>query len=153
MAEDKKEEQKQDDKLDLKKVVEGKDERKEEAPAKEEAPKEEKVEAKPEAPKKINLIYDALLLHSAGKEINEDNVKKVAEATGASVDEAQIKSLVAALDGVDINDAISKAAVAPTAVAVAGGEAASEEKKEEKSAEEMEKKAEEAAEGLSSLFG
>ncbi|MAH43336.1 50S ribosomal protein P1 [archaeon] len=104
----------------------------------------------------MNLIYDALLLHSAGQEINEANVKKVADATGASVDEAQIKALVAALDGVDITDAISKAAVAGPVAAPAGGDAASDagaEKKEEKSAEEVEKKAEEAAEGLSSLFG
>ena len=140
----KEEEAKKDDSLDLKKVAEG--------DAKEE-PKQE--EAAP-APKKINLIYDALLLHSAGQEINEANVKKVADATGASVDEAQIKALVAALDGVDITDAISKAAVAGPVAAPAGGDAASDagaEKKEEKSAEEVEKKAEEAAEGLSSLFG
>ena len=98
----------------------------------------------------MNLVYGALLLHSAGKEINEDNVKKVAEATGEKIEEAQVKALVAALEGVNIKDVISKAAM-PVATPVAVAEK-KEEKKEEKP-EEKEKKAESAAEGLSALFG
>ena len=58
----------------------------------------------------MNLVYGALLLWSAGKEISEENVKKIATATGTHVEEAQIKALVSALDGVDIKQAIEKAA-------------------------------------------
>ena len=101
----------------------------------------------------MNMIYAALLLHSAKKEISEANLKKVTEATGEKVEEAQVKAMVAALDGVNIDEAITKAAM-PVAVAAAPAVAseAKAEKKEEK-AEDTEKKAEEAAAGLSSLFG
>ena len=101
----------------------------------------------------MNLVYGALLLWSAGKEISEENVKKIATATGTHVEEAQIKALVSALDGVDIKQAIEKAAmpVAVAAAPVAAGAIA--EKKAEESEEDKEKKAEEAAEGLSALFG
>jgi large subunit ribosomal protein L12 len=98
----------------------------------------------------MNLVYGALLLHSAGKEINEESVKKIAEATGEKVEESQVKALIAALDGVNIEDVISKAAMPVAAPAAAAAPA--EEKKEEKP-EEKEKKAEEAAEGLGALFG
>jgi large subunit ribosomal protein L12 len=102
----------------------------------------------------MNYIYSALLLHSAKKEISEANVKKIISAI-EQPDDAKIKALVAALDGVNIEDVISKAAM-PVAVAspAAGPAVAAAEKKEEgPSEEEQEKKAEEAAAGLSSLFG
>jgi len=99
----------------------------------------------------MNLIYGALLLHSAKKEINEDNLKKIVDAVGEKVDVSQIKALVAALEGVNIDETIKKA-VMPVATAVAPSEEKKEEKKEEKE-EDKGKKAEEAAEGLSSLFG
>ncbi len=101
----------------------------------------------------MNYIYSALLLHSAGKEVNEHNVRKVVSATGEEPDDSKIKALCAALDGVDIADVISKAAM-PVAVAAAPAAAAqAEAKKEGPSEEELEKKAEEAAGGLASLFG
>ena len=80
-----------------------------------------------------------MLLHSAGQKVNETNLKKVIEAAGAKVDEAKIKALVAALEGVNIDEVISKAAM-PVAVATpaAGGEVTpkeGEEKKEEESQE------------------
>ena len=100
----------------------------------------------------MNLIYGALLLWSAGKEISEENVKKIATATGTHVEEAQIKALVSALDGVDIKQAIEKAAI-PVAVAAAPVSAGPFAEKAEESEEDKEKKAEEAAEGLSALFG
>ena len=99
----------------------------------------------------MNYVYSALLLHSAGKEVNEENVKKIVGAV-ETPDEAKVKALVAALDGVDIADVISKAAMPTAAVAVAAP-AQSAEKKEGPSEEELEKKAEEAAGGLASLFG
>ncbi len=102
----------------------------------------------------MEYVYAALLLHAAGKEINEENIKKVIEAAGIQPDDARIKALVSALEGVDIEEAISQAAmpVAAAPVAAAGAAPAAEEKKEEKS-EEEEKKEEEAAAGLASLFG
>ncbi len=99
----------------------------------------------------MNLVYGALLLHSAGKPVTEDSIKKVAEATGEHVDGALVKALVAALEGVNIDDIKSKAAM-PVAVA-ATPVMQQAEKKEEVSEEEKEKKAEEAAEGLGALFG
>ncbi len=70
----------------------------------------------------MEYIYAALLLHKAGKEIKEDNVKAVLTASGIAVDDARIKALVAALDGVNIEEAISKTTVLveeTTAVAAA----------------------------------
>ncbi|MBU5678471.1 MAG: 50S ribosomal protein L12 [Candidatus Aenigmatarchaeota archaeon] len=99
----------------------------------------------------MNMIYAALLLHSAKKEINEENLKKIAKAIEENVDEAQIKALVAALEGVNIDEAI-RGANFPVATSVTATQTA-EEKKEEKKEEETEKKAEEAAAALSSLFG
>ena len=100
----------------------------------------------------MNLIYGALLLHSAGKPVTEEGIKKVADAVGEKVEEAQIKALTAALEGVNIADVISKAAM-PVAVATPTASAPVETKKEEVSEEEKEKKAEDAAAGLSALFG
>ncbi|MBW2963424.1 50S ribosomal protein P1 [Candidatus Woesearchaeota archaeon] len=104
----------------------------------------------------MEYIYAAMLLHKAGKEINEDAVKKVLEAAGVAVDEARVKALVAALQGVNIEEAVKKAAVAPVAAAPAAGGDSGEAKKEEKkgpSPEEEKKKEEEAAAGLGALFG
>ncbi|RLI76172.1 50S ribosomal protein P1 [Archaeoglobales archaeon] len=105
----------------------------------------------------MEYVYAALLLHSAGKDISEESVKAILEAAGVEVDNARVKALVAALDGIDIEEAISKAAItAPVAAAVptevAPAEAV-EEKKEEEEEEEEEKKEEEAIEGLGALFG
>jgi len=66
----------------------------------------------------MEYIYAAMLLHKAGKKITEDAVKSVLHAAGVKAEEARVKALVAALEGVDIDDAIKKAAVAaPVAVA------------------------------------
>lgn len=102
----------------------------------------------------MELIYAAMLLHKAGKEINEANVKKVIEAAGISKDDAQIKALVSALDGVDIEKAIKEAAMPVAAPASApAGETKKEEKKEEKSAEDKKEDEAKAVAGLGALFG
>ncbi|MBW2996426.1 50S ribosomal protein P1 [Candidatus Woesearchaeota archaeon] len=107
----------------------------------------------------MEYVYAAMLLHKAGQKVDEASVKKVLEAAGVQPDEARIKALVASLEGVNIDEAIEKAAVAPVAAAPApaeGGEAKAEggEKKEKKkSAEEEKKSEEEAAAGLGALFG
>ena len=94
-------------------------------------------------------VYAALLLHSSKQPINEENLKKVLSSAGSAVDETKLKALVASLDGVNIDEAISQAAVAVAAVAApAAGPA-----KKEAPAEDEGKKAEEAAAGLSALFG
>ena len=100
----------------------------------------------------MNYVYAALLLHSAGKEIDEEHVKKVVTSTGEHADEAKVKALVAALDGVDIADVVSRAAMPTAAVAVAAAPVAAV-KDEGPSEAELGKKAEEAAGGLASLFG
>ena len=58
----------------------------------------------------MEYIYAALLLHKAGKKIDENGVKAVLTAAGVAADESRIKALIAALDGVNIEEAISKAA-------------------------------------------
>lgn len=103
----------------------------------------------------MELIYAAMLLHKAGKDINESNVKKVIEAAGIKKDDAQIKALVSALDGVDIEKTIKEAAM-PVAAPVAAAptsEGKKEEKKEEKSEEEKKEEEAKATAGLGALFG
>jgi len=91
-------------------------------------------------------IYAALLLHKAGKEVNEENLKSVVAAAGGTADESQIKSLVASLKGVDIDAELASASL----VSAPASPSAHADKKEEKPKEE---KKEAAAEGLSALFG
>ncbi len=103
----------------------------------------------------MEYVYSAMLLHSAGQKITEENVKKVLTAAGAKPDNARIKALVASLDGVNIEEAIKTAAVpvAAAAAPVQAAEAPAEEKKEEKKKEKKEEVSEEeAAAGLSALF-
>ncbi len=99
----------------------------------------------------MEYTYAALLLHKLGKEVSEENVKKVVVAAGADVDESKVKSLVASLNGVDIakelENAGSVAVAAPTGGSAPTGEAPKEE------AKPKEEKKEAAAEGLSALFG
>ena len=98
----------------------------------------------------MELIYAALLIHKSGNEVNEESIKKVLTAAGAKVDDTKIKALVAALDGVDIEQAIKEAAVVSSAPATAEAPAA-EEKKEEKKDEKKDDA--QAAAGLGALFG
>ena len=60
----------------------------------------------------MEYIYAAMLIHKAGKKIDEETLKKVLTAAGVTVDDARVKATVAALEGVNIDEAISKAAVA-----------------------------------------
>jgi len=100
-------------------------------------------------------IYAGLLLHRAGKKITEESLKKVLEAAGVKVDEARVKALVSTLEGVNIDEAVKKAAMPIAAPAASGGEADAKagEKKEEKKPEEEKKTQEAAAAGLGALFG
>lgn len=100
----------------------------------------------------MEYVYSAMLLHSAKKEITEGSVKKVLEAAGMTPDEGKVKSMVASLKEVNIEDAIQKAAVSMTASA-APAAAGAHEAKAEKKPEDDKKTEEEAAAGLGSLFG
>ncbi len=105
-------------------------------------------------------IYAAMLLHKAGKQINEETVTAVLTAAGLTVDPVQVKALVASLSEVNIDEAI-KAAPAMMAGPVAAPAAGAEEKKpaaaapedKKKKAEEEKAKEEAALEGLGALFG
>jgi len=107
----------------------------------------------------MEYIYAALLLHKAGKPVKEESVKAVLTAAGIAVDDARVKALVAALDGVNIEEAISKAAAAPVAVAAApaaahpGAPAASAGAAKEESKEEKKEEEESGMAGLGALFG
>src|SRR5579875_2854848 len=95
-------------------------------------------------------IYASLLLHAGGKEISEDNLKKVVEAAGIEPDMAQIKAVAAALKGVNIDEVIKQGlSVAPAAQPQPQPQGKVEEKREEKKEEEEEV----SAEGLGALFG
>ena len=105
----------------------------------------------------MEYVYAALMLHKLKKDITEENVTSIVKASGSEVNEAKVKSLVASLADVDIEDAIKAApvavAAAPAAAAAAPAEGG-EGKKAEKKDEAATGKSEEAAmEGLSSLFG
>ena len=95
----------------------------------------------------MEYVYGAMVLHASGKKVDEAGLVNVLKAAGAQVDEARAKALVAALEGVNIDEAIKSAAVPVAAAAPAAPKA--EEKKEVKE----EKKEEEALSGLSALFG
>lgn len=104
----------------------------------------------------MEYVYAALLLHKLQKDVSEENLTSVVKASGAEVNEAQVKSLVAALADVNIDEAVKAApvavaAAAAPAAAAEGGDAPAAEAKEEK--KDDGKSEEQAMEGLSSLFG
>jgi large subunit ribosomal protein L12 len=108
----------------------------------------------------MEYVYSALILHATGKEVTEEGVTNVLNAAGATINEARVKALIAALDGVDIDDAIAKATFAPAAVSAPPAapaekkeEVEAEEKEEEEKEKEKEEEEETGMEGLGALFG
>jgi large subunit ribosomal protein L12 len=106
----------------------------------------------------MEYVYAAMLLHKAGKEINEENLTQVLTAAGINADTTRIKALVASLADVNIEEAIKSAptmmAAPATAPATAAPAAEAKPKEEKKKKEEEDKAKEEAAlEGLGALFG
>ncbi len=104
----------------------------------------------------MEYVYAALLLHKLKKDVNEENISSVVKASGTDVNEAQVKSLVAALADVNIDDAVKAAPVAVAAAAPAAdapADAAGGDTKKEKAPKDDGKTEEAAMEGLSSLFG
>ena len=103
----------------------------------------------------MEYVYAALMLHKLQKEVTEENVTSVVKATGAEVNEAQVKALVASLADVNIEEAIKAApvAIAAAPAVAADAPAGGDEKKEAKAEPPSEKQEEQAMEGLASLFG
>ena len=103
----------------------------------------------------MEYVYAALLLHSSGKDVSEEGIKTILSAAGVAPDEVRIKALVSALEGVDIEDVLSKVpsvavAAAPAAAAPAAAAAAP---AAEEAEEEKEEAEESGIEGLGALFG
>ena len=114
----------------------------------------------------MEYVYAALILNETGEEINEDNLTGVLEAAGVDVEESRVKALVAALEDVDIDEAVEQAAAVPAGGAAGGAaaggaeaegaeEAETEEAAEEAEAEEEPEEEDEdvSGEGLGDLFG
>ncbi|MFC6757594.1 MULTISPECIES: 50S ribosomal protein P1 [Haloarcula] len=111
----------------------------------------------------MEYVYAALILNESGEEINEDNLTDVLESAGVSVEESRVKALVAALEDVDIEEAVEQAAAAPVAAggaaapAEGGDEADHDEPSEEEVAEAEEEDDDDDdeadGEGLGELFG
>ena len=113
----------------------------------------------------MEYVYAALILNESGDEINEENLTNVLDAAGVDVEQSRVKALVAALEDVDIEEAVAEATAVPAAGAAAGGAAAGaeaaddgdDEEAEEAEAEEEEEDDDEddgdAGEGLGELFG
>ena len=111
----------------------------------------------------MEYVYAALILHETGEELNEDNLTAVLESAGADVEESRVKALVAALEDVDIEEAVAEAAAVPAGGASGGSaggddtEDDTEDEAEEAEAEEDEEDDEDdggdGGEGLGELFG
>ncbi|MFB6253185.1 MAG: 50S ribosomal protein P1 [Halobacteriaceae archaeon] len=112
----------------------------------------------------MEYVYAALILHESGEEINENNLTEVLEAAGVSVEESRVKALVAALEDVDIDEAVEQAGAVPAGGVGGGGgtpevtEETEEETEEEAAEEAEEEEGEEeeedvSGEGLGDLFG
>ncbi|MGA2198945.1 MAG: 50S ribosomal protein P1 [Nitrososphaerales archaeon] len=99
-----------------------------------------------------SYMYAALLLHKAGKPVNEDNLTSVVKAAGVEVDQVKVKALASALSEINIDETLKSASAMAVAAPAAAAPAAGAAKAEEKPKEE-EKKEEEALAGLASLFG
>ena len=113
----------------------------------------------------MEYVYAALILNESGEELNEENITGVLEAAGVDVEESRVKALVAALEDVDIEEAVEQAAAAPAAAPAASGSAdeaeADEGDDEEEEADEAaeaedagdDEDEEPSGEGLGDLFG
>ena len=102
----------------------------------------------------MELVYAALTLSEAGKEINEDNLQDIVDAAGLDVEDSEISALVAALEDVDIQEAMETAVAGGAAPAPSGGddEAEESEDEEEEAEDEDEGDEDDAAEGLGNMF-
>ena len=109
----------------------------------------------------MEYVYAAMLLHKAGKPIDEKGLTEVLTAAGINADPIKVKALVASLAEVNIDEAIKSspammmpaAAAAPAATASTAPTAAKPGEEKKKKEEEEKKREEAAVEGLGALFG
>ncbi len=111
----------------------------------------------------MEYVYAALILNESGEELNEENLTNVLDAAGVDVEESRVKALVAALEDVDIDEAVEQAAAVPAGGAATGGAAGGDEGGDDEGGEEEAEAAEEeedddededaGGEGLGELFG
>ena len=105
----------------------------------------------------MEYLHAAILLHKAGKPVDEKSLAKVLTAAGVKADPVRVKALVASLAEVNIEEALKSAPAfmpaAPAAPAEASAAKAKPGEEKKKKAEEEKKKEEEAIEGLGALFG
>ena len=112
----------------------------------------------------MEYVYAALILNESGEEINEDNLTGVLDAAGIDVEESRVKALIAALEDVDIEEAVAEAAAAPVPASGGAAEPADDGGAEESADDEADEEAAEAeddgddddeadGEGLGELFG
>jgi large subunit ribosomal protein L12 len=117
----------------------------------------------------MEYVYAALILNESGAEINEENLTNVLDGANVNVEQSRVKALVAALEDVDIDEAVADAAAVPATTGGGGGAPATESADEggEETADEGAEEAEEeaadeggddeddgdAGEGLGELFG
>jgi large subunit ribosomal protein L12 len=103
----------------------------------------------------MELIYAALTLSEADKEITEDNLQDIVDAAGLDVEDSEVAALVAALEDVDIEEAMETAVAGGAAPAPSGDDSADEADEEEEADEaedEDEGDEDDAAEGLGNMF-
>lgn len=105
----------------------------------------------------MEYVYGALLLNAAGKPIDEKGLSGVLSAAGVQPDAARVKALLASIEGVNLKEVLAKAetvaVAAPAAAPAAAEKKGDDKKKDEDKKEEKGVSEEEAAEGLSALFG
>ena len=94
----------------------------------------------------MEYIYGALLLHKLGQPVTEGALTSVVSAAGVQADEEKIKTLLSALQGLDIASELANASTIAAAPAASAAAPAKEEKKKEEAPSES-------AAGLASLFG
>jgi large subunit ribosomal protein L12 len=113
----------------------------------------------------MEYVYAALILNESGEEINEANLTDVLEAAGVDVEESRVKALIAALEDVDIDEAVDQAAAVPATGGAAttddvesadeGGDDAEEEEAADEAGDDDDDDEDDEAsgEGLGELFG
>jgi large subunit ribosomal protein L12 len=102
----------------------------------------------------MELVYAALTLSEADKKITEENLQDIVDAAGLDVEDSEIAALVAALEDVDIEEAMETAVAGGAAPAPSGDseEESEDEDDEEEEEDEDDDGEEEAAEGLGNMF-
>lgn len=101
----------------------------------------------------MESVYAALLLNAGSKKISETSLEKVLTAAGVTVDTNQLKTLVAGLEGKNIEEIIASASAAPVMAAAPAATEAKGKKAKKKTKKKETKKKEAEPSGIGALFG